>query len=515
MAVLLGLDIALLASTPHAAALLGALAPFGIVGFAAFVGLGYPYLKAQRALLRFGWGLFAGHLAFMLTVSAVNLAGLHGYSDLVAVNGVQLLLRLLVVLGIALLALACVPFRYWITTLRETKLLWLYAVLAGGLAWCLRFPFQSMWDASSSAPVRLLQVATFQSVEVVLRVFQPDIAVDPRAFVIRAPHFAILVAEACSGLEGLGLVLVFTTLWLWYFRKESRFPQALLLVPAALVLVWMLNILRICLLVLIGDAGYGEIAMVGFHSQAGWIGFTLVALGFSLATRRLRWVRKDLPTGATGIAEIGESAATGAYLMPFLAILAASFVAKAASGRLEWLYPLRFFAGAAALWFSWPELRKLNWRFNWIGPLAGAAVFGLWVIPSLLGVRTESALGASLAALTPMARWTWIAFRMAAAVVTVPIAEELAFRGYLARRLVDREFDSVPFSAVSVLSIGLSSVAFGVMHGRQWMVGIVAGLVFAAIMKRTGRLSDAIVAHATSNLLLAVWVLCRGDWGQW
>ena len=63
LAVLLGLDIALLASTPHAAALLGALAPFGIVGFAAFVGLGYPYLKAQRALLRFGWGLFAGHLA--------------------------------------------------------------------------------------------------------------------------------------------------------------------------------------------------------------------------------------------------------------------------------------------------------------------------------------------------------------------------------------------------------------------------------------------------------------------
>ena len=114
-----------------------------------------------------------------------------------------------------------------------------------------------------------------------------------------------------------------------------------------------------------------------------------------------------------------------------------------------------------------------------------------------------------------MARCTWIAFRVAAAVVTVPIAEELAFRGYLARRLVNREFGSVPFSAVTLLSIGLSSVAFGLMHGQHWMVGIVAGLAFAGMMKWKGRLSDAIVAHATSNLLLAVWVLSRGDWAQW
>ena len=37
-----------------------------------------------------------------------------------------------------------------------------------------------------------------------------------------------------------------------------------------------------------------------------------------------------------------ESPATRAYLIPFLAILAASFVSKAAAGYFEWLYPLRF-----------------------------------------------------------------------------------------------------------------------------------------------------------------------------
>ncbi len=503
-------------------ALLGALAPLGIVSFAVFVGLGYSYLRAQRTELPFGKLLFAAHLGCILLVSGVNVAALHGFTTPFATGAGQMIVRLLAAAGVALLALACIPFANWIAALRETSPLWIYAAIAGALAWCLRFPFQSMWDASSTAPGRALQLVAFRSVHLLLRPLLPEISVDPQTFIIRAPHFAVFVAEACSGLEGLGLVLVFTTIWLWYFRRESRFPQALLLIPCALLLVWVLNILRIGALVLIGNAGYAEIAMVGFHSQAGWIAFTLVALGFSMATRRLRWVRNDAAS-ASGTATAdhadanssGESPVTGAYLVPFLAILAASFVAKAASGRFEWLYPLRFLAGAGAIWASWPELRKLSWRISWLAPLAGAAVFAIWVIPSLFASEPESVLGASLAALTPGARWLWIAFRVAAAALTVPIAEELAFRGYLTRRLVDRDFDSVPFSAVTMLSIGLSSVAFGLMHGHHWIVGLVAGLVYAAIMKRTGRLSDAIAAHATSNLLLAIWVLSRGDWAQW
>ena len=99
--------------------------------------------------------------------------------------------------------------------------------------------------------------------------------------------------------------------------------------------------------------------------------------------------------------------------------------------------------------------------------------------------------------------------------ITVPIAEELAFRGYLARRIVDRNFDNVSFSSITWLSIVLSSAAFGLMHGHQWLVGILAGLAYAAIIKRTGRLSDAIFAHATTNLLLAIWVSARGDFSQW
>jgi hypothetical protein len=43
----------------------------------------------------------------------------------------------------------------------------------------------------------------------------------------------------------------------------------------------------------------------------------------------------------------------------------------------------------------------------------------------------------------------------------------------------------------------------------------VAGVAYAILLRSKGRIGDAIVAHAVSNLLLAAWVLARGDWGLW
>jgi membrane protease YdiL (CAAX protease family) len=68
---------------------------------------------------------------------------------------------------------------------------------------------------------------------------------------------------------------------------------------------------------------------------------------------------------------------------------------------------------------------------------------------------------------------------------------------------------------LTALSIVLSSAAFGLMHGQHWIVGTLAGLAFAGALRWRGRMGDAVVAHAVSNLLLAAWVLGTGDWGQW
>jgi len=46
-------------------------------------------------------------------------------------------------------------------------------------------------------------------------------------------------------------------------------------------------------------------------------------------------------------------------------------------------------------------------------------------------------------------------------------------------------------------------------------LGIASGLAYAGALKWRGRMGDAVAAHATSSLLLAAWVLARGEWGQW
>jgi exosortase E/protease (VPEID-CTERM system) len=442
---------------------------------------------------------------------------------------------------VPLLALACVPHRLWIQAVRATSPLWLYAGLAGVAAWTLLSPSQSLWTSSSAGVGLRVQTATFASVQELLHYIVPEASADAATFTIATPHYSMEIAPSCSGMEGLGLILAFTSIWLWYSRKECRFPQVLLLIPCGLVCIWVLNVVRLCALFLIGNAGSPEVADVGSHSRFGWIAFTAVALAFSMASQKLSWIRKAPSSVSSAPAQAqsagletagsipeqfsgrsGESPAIRPYLIPFLAILAATTVSRAASGYFDRFYPVRFFVAAAVLCYFWPELKKLNWRCGWSAPATGAAVFLVWIAPSWWAHQhAASRLGADLAALSPAARWAWITFRVAAAVLTVPIAEELAFRGYLARRFISRDFDGVPFTSLTASSVGLSSAAFGLMHMQNLMdwqhllVGILAGLAYALLLRWRGRMGDAVVAHAVSNLLLATWVLSLGDWAQW
>ncbi|WP_164981639.1 exosortase E/protease, VPEID-CTERM system [Silvibacterium dinghuense] len=531
MASLLAADCLLLASVPRRAPIFGVIAPFAIVAFAVFAGLGRRRLKLLREPLPFRRAWFFWHLAGILSIYLMYWIAPRGPKYRPYALPAHVVATIVVSCSMVLLLFACIPLRASIRALRETSPLWFVSIVAGLAAALIRRPTQQLWDTSALAHGRILQITAFHCVHLLLHALLPGVIVNPATFVIGTPRFAVTIAEQCSGIEGLGLVLIFTCIWLWYLRRETRFPQALLLIPLALVAVWLLNIVRIAVIILIGNAGAPSIAMVGFHSQAGWIAFTLVSLAFSMATSRIAWFQKSPVAAAAPAAPVSmlsgslstqneihasrESAATAAYLVPFLAILAASFLSRSASGYFEWLYPLRFLAAIIALWLFRTEYRKLRWSFGWLAPLAGTGIFLLWIAPEFWSHPDVGRLGSDLAALSPSARSTWIAFRAAAAIVTVPIAEELAFRGYLARRLMRREFEQISFSKLTPLAILLSSAIFGILHGSHWLAGILAGLAFAGAARWRGRIGDAVVAHATSNLLLTLWVLLRHDWSQW
>jgi CAAX prenyl protease-like protein len=100
-------------------------------------------------------------------------------------------------------------------------------------------------------------------------------------------------------------------------------------------------------------------------------------------------------------------------------------------------------------------------------------------------------------------------------VVIAPLSEELAFRGYLMRRLQRPDVEKVDPRHPGWLGPALSSIAFGLLHGSRWMEGIAAGLVYTHVYAKRGRLGDAILAHAVTNLILMTVVFYTGDWRFW
>src|SRR5262249_33434480 len=109
---------------------------------------------------------------------------------------------------------------------------------------------------------------------------------------------------------------------------------------------------------------------------------------------------------------------------------------------------------------------------------------------------------------------TWLLFRIVGSVFIVPLAEELAFRGYLTRQLITSDFEDVPPGQFTWLSFLLSSVLFGLLH-RRLLAGVLAGMAFALALYRRRELADAVIAHAVANALIAVYVLAMGAWWLW
>jgi exosortase E/protease (VPEID-CTERM system) len=400
---------------------------------------------------------------------------------------------------------AFVPWSFFEWLKRSTGPVWIFALVVALLALAAVKLSQSLWQYAAQF--------TFQLVVLIVRPILPTIILQPELLRLSTPNFGVIVNQECSGLEGAGLLLVFMTAWLILFRRDFRFPRSLLLVPACVALLYLVNAFRIAALFLLGNAGAEKIAAGGFHSQAGWIAFNGVALAIALIVPRIAWFRTR--PRETKAADAASPNATAAYLMPFLAILAAGMFSRAASSDFEWLYGLRFLASIVALWVFCVQLRKVDWRAGWIGAAAGIAVFVLWVEVDVLFGTPAATMPQALTAATLPLRAAWIILRFVAAVTTVPIAEELAFRGFLMRQVQSEDFESVALDRASWLGVGVSSVAFGLLHGSRWPAGIAAGLAYGLAARRSGRLGDAVLAHSLTNTLLAVFVLRGNQWQYW
>jgi len=393
--------------------------------------------------------------------------------------------------------------------LRELTIPFALATMLGALALGAGLATVELWDG--------LAEVTLNTVAWVLDLLISPVYVDPANLEIGTEQFRVEVAPVCSGYEGIGLILVFLSAYLAVFHKRLRFPNVLVLIPAAIALMWLLNVLRIVALILVGHFWSADVAIGGFHSKAGWLLFCGVALGAVWLTPRLSWFASE-----SSEERQTTTNPSAPFLLPLLAVVTTTLITGLFVVDFDYFYPLRVVVALLLLaWYRDYYLAGLRQHlrdrsvFSWHAIGLGVAVYVLWTgisswtdPPQVTGPPEELRLMAA-----PLAA-AWILARALGSVVTVPIVEELAFRGFLLRRLIGSDFTKVPYEQWRWPAVLISSLAFAAVH-QQWIGGFAAGLLYAYAQKRRGLLSDAIVAHAVTNALITAEVLIAGHWSLW
>ena len=156
--------------------------------------------------------------------------------------------------------------------------------------------------------------------------------------------------------------------------------------------------------------------------------------------------------------------------------------------------------------------------------MLGIAVFALWIAPDLLApsyrnfwLFTNSITGPAQSTLSAAGRTdaAILALRSLRAVVIVPIVEELFWRAWMMRWIINPEFLKIPLGTYTAASFWIVAALFASEHGPYWDVGLAAGVVYNWWMIRTRSLGDLILAHAITNGCLCAYVIASGKWEYW
>lgn len=385
------------------------------------------------------------------------------------------------------------PPRVWGTLATRLGPVSLVALVLAGLTPDLAESIRPIWDWS------VLTALTFHAVALFLGLFTEVSIANPADYVIGVQAFAVHISRQCSGVEGFALVTAFVAIYAVIFRGTLRMGRFLLIVlPVALVLSWLLNVIRIGALILVGANLSPEIAVNGFHSYAGWLFFTLLALGLVGVIQITPWLHHGTAV-ETGTPLRQDAVA--AAILPFILFMIISTLVSALAPHPDLGYPFKAIALLLVVLAFIPAYRRLTWVFDPLSVLAGAGIGVGWVVMS---GPSDPDLARLLADMTTESYASWIVLRLLGTALLVPLVEEMFFRGYVLTRL------DGPGPGRRIMAIGVSSLAFAAMHGR-WIEAGVAGVIFALLALRRGRVTDAVQAHVVANLMIGIVAAVRGD----
>jgi len=213
-------------------------------------------------------------------------------------------------------------------------------------------------------------------------------------------------------------------------------------------------------------------------------------------------------------------------VVPFALFLVLTFCQDAFGGAARyWFYLAKTLVGAWMVWEMWPLVEEMRWKLSFIGILGGIVGFAVWVwlddLVRLIGIK-PGFLKLKLAGapwnpheqFAPNLAYMFIAIRIAGSTLVVPMLEEVFFRSFLYRYIAKKDFERVAVGQFLWIPFVVTSVIFGFEH-REWLAGILCGLLFQWLVCWKKRLGDAMLAHAITNLLLGIWVVWKDEWHFW
>ena len=211
-----------------------------------------------------------------------------------------------------------------------------------------------------------------------------------------------------------------------------------------------------------------------------------------------------------------------ARVLPFVLFVAPLFIQDMLGETLRyWVYLARILIGAWCLWEMRALIPEMRWKVSWEGFVVGVLVLVIWVgldpyYPKNHLLFKPGDLWNPFAHFGENSAWGWFFFsvRTIGTAVVVPPLEEVFYRSFLYRFLINDKFETVPLSKLDWRSLIVMSLFFGFQH-YQWLAGILCGLAFQFLVIKKRRLGDAIFAHATTNFLLGLWIYWKGAWQFW
>lgn len=185
-----------------------------------------------------------------------------------------------------------------------------------------------------------------------------------------------------------------------------------------------------------------------------------------------------------------------------------------------WLYLAKVCAVAVSVAVFPGSLRDIRPSWKAVPPAfaVGLVIFAEWILLDRwipyphLGTRTAFNPFAEIhdhAALITM-----LVGRFLGLVVLVPLIEETFWRNFCLRYLTNPDVDAVPIGTYSTAAFWIVVAGFAVTH-PEWLVALVAGVLFTLLLKWTRSMFAVILSHAVANLALGIYIVSTGDWKYW